>query len=220
MHTFTDKTGEDWRIEFDIPIIEDIKRELDIDLLHLGSLQQLNQIRDSSLLLIDVLEIVCAEQIGPRYRAARREIHNRFAALKADPGELTAEEIDEQHAAALEALGDAPRFFAKRFTGETIDLALRAVMEAIVDFFPPSQRPVLARALANGDKMVAMLNEQAMRQLDDPQYWQQVAAAMEHTPPPKPPPKPPRNPPPPRTSGAPSTNSPPSPASATSASAA
>lgn len=207
-HTFKDKSGDDWRIEFDVPIIEDIKRDLDINLLHLGSLQQLNQIRDSSLLLIDVLEIVCAEQIAPRYRQARREIHDRFTALRADPGEATPEEIEEQRRAALDALGDPSRFFARRFNGETIDQSLRAVMEALVDFFPPGQRPVIAKALANGEQMVAMLTEQAMAKLDDPLYWEKVAAAMDARALPG------------ATPGRSSTNSPPSPASATSASAA
>lgn len=141
MSSFTDRTGDTWRIDFDVAMIEDIKRDLDVDLLHLGALQSLVTIRDNSLLLVDVLEIVCQDQIRSR-------------------------ELD-------------PRGFAQRFDGQTIADAQRGMLEGLVAFFPPDQRPVIAKALEKSNQMTAHLNQKAMEKLDDPSFWDSAIRALD-----------------------------------------
>lgn len=61
-----------------------------------------------------------------------------------------------------------PEEFAQLFDGDAIDRAREALQEAIADFYPSRQRPLLAKVMSKRREVESKATELAMVLLDDP----------------------------------------------------
>lgn len=172
MRHFTDRHGDKWAIELDLALVQDIKRELGIDLLNLESISTLAEVRDDGYVLGDVLALICHEQIQRRHGDQVRSIELCYQErMQAAAGKPEQEALAEERDAKIRQVGDAARYFARCFDGEALDRAARALLEELTDFFPRLQRPVIAKALEKADAMTSHLAEQAVALLEDPTTW-------------------------------------------------
>jgi len=67
-----------------------------------------------------------------------------------------------------------PEAFAELFDGEALESAGEALLQAICDFFPQRQRPVLQKLLATCDQAATQISDrsltQAMQMMDQPDF--------------------------------------------------
>lgn len=80
-----------------------------------------------------------------------------------------------------EAAGIDSAEFGRGLAGDAVDAASKALLEAVVDFFPSRRRRVLQQALEKLDDVEQELIELAERRLSDPQTRQRLVESFSST---------------------------------------
>lgn len=68
--------------------------------------------------------------------------------------------------------------FGRAMAGDSLDDAVTALLEELVNFFPSRKRHVLAKALAMTRKIEAKMVENANRRLDDPSVMEKIERSL------------------------------------------
>ncbi len=71
--------------------------------------------------------------------------------------------------------------FGKAMAGDAIDCATTALLEELVDFFPPQRRQLLTKALGKLRKLESMALTAAEARLDSPELEQRMEALLKET---------------------------------------
>lgn len=74
--------------------------------------------------------------------------------------------------------GLSPKQFAKAIFGDVLEKAADAFYEALTDFFPPRQRPVLAKVMAKVQEVNGMATSEALTALDNPAITEAAKRAI------------------------------------------
>ena len=62
MATFTDKNNQEWRVELDAPLVEEVKAKHQVELTNLEN-DPLIKLRNDPMILVAVIYVLCQEQI-------------------------------------------------------------------------------------------------------------------------------------------------------------
>ena len=141
MPKFTDADGREWRVDVTLEEIKQVRADLEIDLLDVGSKELFARLVNDPVLIVDVLYVVLRKEADAR---------------------------------SLDAVG-----FARGLRGDAVDDASRALLEALVAFFPKRRRAVLQAAVTKTNNWMEATANHAVTVIESEKMDRLLTATME-----------------------------------------
>lgn len=140
MSKFTDADGRQWSVVLTMVEIKQVRAELEVDLLDVGTQELFARLVNDPVLIVDVLHVVLKQECAARN---------------------------------LDAYG-----FARGLRGDAVDDASRALLEALIDFFPKRRRAVLQAALKKTDHWMEKTADHAVTLIESDRMDQMLDATL------------------------------------------
>lgn len=140
MNCFNDKTGRKWNLELTVGSAKYVKASCGVDLINIISFDEKNQTEHSTLEM-----------------------------LVNDPCLLVSVLfcLCEKQAKESDIDGDA---YAELFSGETIEKAIDALVEEIINFSPPMRRKVLLKMYQTSQNLMGEMFDDLEKRLETPEF--------------------------------------------------
>ncbi len=173
MPSFKDSNGEAWVVEIKTQSVQAIKNlckdaaEKPIDLLAAIENGQLDQLIGNIELLVDMVFVLCIDQVKERFDVAKYDKDNEHMY------ELIPEWADEP------TMTKASRWFGQRLNGGAVMELIEAFQEALIDFFPNEGRKKALRHIMEKNQELDRIQNEESVQLIDRAFEQAVPAIRE-----------------------------------------